>query len=70
MGYLDKYCEKLDTMIRAEFYEYRNGNVIVYGTNCYGHNITKTYMMYDSLADVKRAMKRQGIKNYAHMRKM
>ena len=45
-------------------------NVVVYGQNCYGHDITQTYMMYDSLADVKREMKRKGIRNYSGMRKM
>ena len=70
MGYLDDYCRKLDTMTKADFYQYSHGNVIVYGENCYGHNVTQTYMMYDSLADVKREMKRKGIKNYSHMRKM
>ena len=38
------------------------------GENCYGHNVTQTYIMYDSLADVKREMKRKGIKNYSHMK--
>lgn len=70
MNYLDEYCRKLDALVRAEFYEYKHGNVIVYGQNCYGHNISRTYMMYDSLADVKREMKRQGIRNYSKMRKM
>ena len=71
MGFLDNYCRKLDTLVRADFYEYnRCGDVVVYGQNCYGHNITQTYMMYDSLADVKREMKRKGIRNWSKMRKM
>lgn len=71
MGYLDECCRKLDTLVRADFYEYnRCGDVVVYGQNCYGHNISQTYMMYDSLADVKREMKRKGIRNWSKMRKM
>ena len=68
---LDNYCRKLDTLVRAEFYEYnRNGAVIVYGQNCYGHNINNSFWGYDSLADVKREMKRKGIRNWSKMRKM
>lgn len=68
---LNEYCKKLDTLVRADFYEYnRNGAVIVYGQNCYGHNITNSYWGYDSLADIKREMKRKGIRNWSKMRKM
>ena len=71
MSYLDDYCKKLDTLVRAEFYEYTcHDSVIVYGQNCYGHNISNSYWGYDSLADVKREMKRKGIRNWSKMKKM
>lgn len=50
-------------------YRYSHGNVIVYGEDKNGHGMYMTYMMYDSLADVKRHLKSQGVKNVSHMRK-
>ena len=54
---------------RVYAYRYKNGMVIVYGQDKYNNNIHRTFIMYDSLADVKRELKSRGIKNISHMRK-
>ena len=54
---------------RVYAYTYRHGNVVVYGENNQGHDIHRTYMMYDSLADIKRELKSKGVKNVSHMKK-
>jgi hypothetical protein len=63
------YNPKRDDFKRVYAYTYENGNVIVYGENSYGHDIHKVFMMYDSLADVKRKLKADGVKNVSHMYK-
>lgn len=63
------YNPKRDDLKRVYAYTYENGNVIVYGENSYGHDIKKVFMMYDSLADVKRKLKADGVKNVSHMYK-
>ena len=60
---------KRDEFKRVYAYAYNHGNVIVYGENHYGNDIHRTYMMYDSLADIKRELKAKGVKNVSHMRK-
>lgn len=54
---------------RVYAYCYKHGNVIVYGEDKNGCDIHKQYMFYDSLADIKRHLKSQGVKNISHMRK-
>lgn len=56
-------------LVKAESYEYHNGNVIVWGYDRYGCMVHKVFMMYDSLADVKRKMISDGVKNVSHMYK-
>lgn len=64
-----QYNPKRDDFQSVYAYRYDKGNVIVYGTNSYGHDLHKVFMMYDSLADVKRTLKSNGVKNVSHMRK-
>lgn len=52
---------------RVYAYCYNHGNVIVYGEDKDGHCMHKTYMLYDSLADIKRHLKSHGVKNVSHM---
>ena len=47
---------------RVYAYCYNHGNVIVYGEDKDGHCMHKTYMLYDSLADIKRHLKSHGVK--------
>jgi len=54
---------------RVYAYCYKHGNVIVYGEDKNGCDIHRQYMFYDSLADIKRHLKSQGVKNISHMRK-
>lgn len=54
---------------RVYAYRYSNGNVIVYGQDDHGRDMHTTFMMYDSLADVKAKLKSDGVKNISHMRK-
>lgn len=54
---------------RVYAYCYKHGNVIVYGEDKNGCDMHKQYMFYDSLADIKRHLKSQGVKNISHMRK-
>ena len=62
-----EYNSKRDDLKRVYAYRYESGNVIVYGENSYGHDIHKVFMLYDSLADVKRELKARGVKNVSHM---
>ena len=54
---------------RVYAYSYRHGTVTVYGEDSFGHSMDRTYMFYDSLADIKRQLKSEGVKNVSHMRK-
>ena len=54
---------------RVYAYRYCNGNVIVYGQDKHGYDMNCAFIMYDSLADVKRKLISDGVKNVSHMYK-
>ena len=56
-------------MTRAYAYRYAHGDIIVYGEDKHGIDMNTRFMMYDSLADVKRKLRADGVKNVSHMRK-
>ena len=50
-------------------YSYNRSGVIVYGIDKGGYSVHQLFVMYDSLADIKRELKSHGVRGVSHMRK-
>ena len=54
---------------RVYAYRYKNGMVIVYGQDEHNNDMHRTFLCFDSLAEIKNVLKSRGVKNVSHMKK-